>query len=384
MRVGNGRLAIGLTAIAVLAVAGGAAFAADRGPETSSTAALPLAPIASKTSVPTVKPSAASGAAVPTVSVKLGDLPTGRSPQMAYLSGRVVRGGLGGDITVPGKQTIMGAVRYDGDAMVILEVGLGGSELVQVDGSTGIVPDSRIPDVGSLVTSVDEDMIAFGTARQNADHTAKQGNTVYLRTSVDEKELHRPDDWASNVLAVVGDTVYFAAQTDRDDQTSTLNAWHWKTGKVDLLSSFKSPAGVDFQGARGVDQLSGAAQTFCSAIRQLADGKQLWRTCEYSLNGFTPGGGTVFATPDFRGEGSDPSTTAIDSRTGEVLREWTGVQFRGTVAEDDDHLLMVVDTGENTAAAIIRCSIGSGSCELATTPTKTARRDDLWLLGSRT
>ncbi|MFF1818565.1 hypothetical protein ACFVWG_14785 [Kribbella sp. NPDC058245] len=372
MRPGNGRLAIGLTAIAVLAVAGGAAFAADRGPTTSpSTAALPLAPTP-------------SGDAVPTVSVNLAELPTGRSPQVAYLSGRVVKGGLGGDITVPGKQAIMGAVRYDGEAMVILEVGVGGSELVQVSESTGIEPGTRIPDVASLVTSVDEDMIAFGTARRNADNTSARGNTVYLRSSFVDEELRRPNDWASTVLAVVGDTVYFAAQTDRDGQTSTLNAWHWKTGKVDLLSSFKSPADVDFQGARGVDQLSGAAQTFCSAIRQLADGKQLWRTCEYSLNGFTPGGGTVFATPDFRGEGGDPSTTAIDSRTGEVLRRWTGVQFLGTVAEDDDHLLMAVDTGENTAGAIIRCSIGSGSCELATSVAKTARRDDLRLLGSRT
>ncbi|NEA35550.1 hypothetical protein [Streptomyces sp. SID13031] len=57
------------------------------------------------------------------------------------------------------------------------------------------------------------------------------------------------------------------------------------------------------------------------------------------------------------------------------------LQFLGTTAEDDDHLLMVVDTGENTASAIIRCSIASGACELATTPARTSRRDALRLTG---
>lgn len=314
------------------------------------------------------------------VKVDLAKLSPGRAPQVAYVDGRVIKGGLGENVTVPGKQEIFRAVRYDGDAMVVLEVGLGGSELVRVSKDKGILP-GRTPDVASLVTSVDEDTLAYGTARSNADHTSRQGNAVYWRNAFTDNKLDRPHDWASKVLAVAGETVYFAASTDRDGETSTLNAWHTQTGKVDLLKSFKFPAGVDFQGTNGVDQIAGAAQTFCSAVRALADGKQLWRTCEYSLNGFTPDGQTLFATPDFRNGGSDPSTTAIDARSGTVRRQWTGVQFLGATAEDDEHLLMVVDTGENTASAIVRCSIESGACELATTPARTPRRDALRLLG---
>ncbi|ADB32053.1 hypothetical protein Kfla_2988 [Kribbella flavida DSM 17836] len=52
------------------------------------------------------------------------------------------------------------------------------------------------------------------------------------------------------------------------------------------------------------------------------------------------------------------------------------------MAEDDDHLLMVADTGENTRAAIIRCTISTGACELAT-PLAEHRRFDVRLLGAR-
>jgi hypothetical protein len=368
VRTGNGLLAIGVAAVAVLAVVGGGAVAARRSPAASSSAAAePLAPSVTPTTPHTVK-------------LNLAKLRTGRAPQVAYVSGRVIKGGLGEDITVPGQQEIIRVARYDGDAMVILEVGMGGSELVQVDKTRGILPE-RTPDVASLVTSVNEDAIAYGTARTNADHTSKQGNVVYWRNNFDDSKLNRPDDWASKVLAVVGTTVYFAASTDSNGETSTLNSWDTRTGKVDLLKSFKFPAGVDFQGTTGVDEIAGAAQTFCSAVRDLADGKQLWRTCEYSLNGYTPDGRTMFATPDFRGEGGDASTTAIDATSGDVRREWTGLQFFDATAEDDDHLLMVVDTGENTASAIIRCSIGSGACELATAPARTPRRDALRLTG---
>ncbi|GAA0943088.1 hypothetical protein GCM10009554_36160 [Kribbella koreensis] len=393
MKTGNGPLAMGVAAVAVLAVVSGGALAARRGPATSPSAeAQPLTASATPTPKP-AKPSATpstpkpsptpvttpSGPVIPTVKIDLAKLPTGREPQVAYLDGRVFKGGLGGDITIPGSQSILRAVRYDGDAMVVREVGLGGSELVRVN-LDGVLP-GRTPDVASLVSSVNEDAIAYGTARSNADHTRRKGNAVYWRNAFADNKLDRPNDWYSTVLAVVDTTVYFAAGTDPSEPDATLNVWHTQTGKVEVLKSFKTPAGVDFQGTDGVDQLEGAEQTFCSAVRALADGAQLWRTCEYSLDGFTPDGQTVYATPDFHNGGSNPTTTAIDSKSGTVRRQWTGVEFLATTAEDDDHLLMAVDTGENTASAIIRCSIGSGACELATKPAKHAQRDALRVMG---
>jgi hypothetical protein len=36
------------------------------------------------------------------------------------------------------------------------------------------------------------------------------------------------------------------------------------------------------------------------------------------------------------------------------------------VPEDDQHLLLLADDGEQTPASIVRCTITSGACELAT------------------
>jgi hypothetical protein len=55
----------------------------------------------------------------------------------------------------------------------------------------------------------------------------------------------------------------------------------------------------------------------------------------------------------------------LDGEKGDLLHEWSGT-FRQTVAEDDQHLLLLADDGEGTKASIIRCTITTGACELAT------------------
>ncbi|TCN39085.1 hypothetical protein EV644_10754 [Kribbella orskensis] len=403
----NGALAVGVAAAAVLAVFSGGALAAQRGPTAGGRGAAPLPagpsptasspkPSATPSSTPSTKPApkpTPSRPGIPaTVTIDLAKLQLGRAPQQPYLEGRVVKGGPGTDHTIPGKQNILQALQFGTQLIALLEVGEGGSELVTVDtnaGRPGFGP-LRIPDVASLAGSLDVTEYAFATAPQNPDHTRAKGSAVYWSNGLplpDEKEfpsrkLERPNDWGSRVLAVVGDTVYFASDTDPNGITSALNEWNSKTGKVTRLRSFKSPFRVDYQGRTGVDQIAGAAQTFCSALREVDNGKQLWRTCEYALNGFTPDGRTVYATPDFRGGGSDPFTAALDAWTGELRRKWAGAQFLHALAEDDDHLLMVADNGEGTKSAIIRCSITTGGCELATPLTKIPRHD-LRLLGAQ-
>ncbi|QNE20360.1 hypothetical protein F1D05_23695 [Kribbella qitaiheensis] len=368
----NGVLVAGVAAVAVLAVVGGGVVALRRTPQVSATAA--AAPLHES-------PSTTAGPATPVkVTLNLSKLPVGRAPQMSYLQGRTVRGGGGQDVTVPGKQNILDATRYDGSLLVLLEVGLGGSELARIDdGSTFAL--QRIPDVQSLVSSLDQQAVAYGTAPVNADHTRKKGSDVYWETSSGQRTLNRPDDWGTTVLGVAGSHVFFKSDTDRDGLTSTFSSWDAGTGKVTQLKSVRSPEGVNGAGTAVVDFVAGAAQNFCSTLTDTASGKQLWRTCEYAVNGFTPSGGTAIGTPDFRGGGSDPLVAALNAKDGSVQRQWSGPQFVQSVAEDDDHLLMVADTGENTRTAIIRCSIATGACELATPLTKAARYD-IRLLGA--
>jgi hypothetical protein len=277
---------------------------------------------------------------------------------------------------VPGKQNILDAARFDTSLLVILEVGLGGGELRRIDQGSTSFGGERMPDVQSLVSSLDQHTVAYGTAPVNADHTRKQGSAVYWEGSRSQaRALQRPDDWGSTVLGVVGYTVYFKSDTDRDGITSTFNSWNTTTGKVTKIKNVRSPEGVNTAGTAVVDFVAGAAQTFCSALTEIDSGKQLWRTCEYAVDGFTPGDGTAIGTPDFRNGGSDPLIAALNSHDGSVLRQWSGPQFVQTIAEDDDDLLMIADTGEGTPSGIVRCSISTGACELATPLTKSARFD---------
>lgn len=373
MRSRNGALAAGLAAVGAMAVVGGGVVAARQGPSADNAVAAGPLRNSSPESLGTK------------VELSLDQLPEGRAPQVAYLTGRVVGGGAGPEITVPGKQNILGAARYDGSLLVILEVGTGGAELAWIADSSGFEPKKRIPDVQSLVLSLDEDAVAYATARSNPDHTRARGNTVYWEgpgtEGTETRILRRPKDWASTVLGVVGEKVYFSSDTDPNGTTSALSVWDSATDEVQQIKAVKSPEGVNLDGTAAVDFVAGGAQTFCSAVTDLSSGSRRWRSCEYSVEGFTPDGRTALGAPDFRGGGSDPLLAALDASNGNVLREWSGAQFLETVAEDDDHLLAVTDTGEGTPGAIVRCTISTGSCELAT-PLSRTQRYDVRLLGA--
>jgi len=389
----NSPLIIAVAAVAVAAVVVGGAIAYQRGPEPENDAAAPLsAPVtpSATPSAPSAPPATPSKKVPVERKLNLAKLPAGRAPEVSYLEGRIVRGGGGADFTVPGKQNILRAARFNTSLLVILEVGLGGGELARIEENKTEFAPERIPDVQSLVSSTDDRTVAYATAPQNPDHTRKQGSAVYWespdpkRAGVDavvRRSLKRPNDWGSTVLGVVGYLVYFKSDTDRDGTTSTFSSWDADTGKVTQYKSVRSPEGVNVAGTAVVDFVAGAAQTFCSAVTAIESGKRLWRTCQYAVNGFTPGGGVAIGTPDFRGGGSDPLVAALKSNDGSLQRQWSGPQFVQSIAEDDDHLLMIADTGEGTATAIVRCRISTGACERAT-PLAKAARYDLRFLGA--
>jgi hypothetical protein len=311
---------------------------------------------------------------------------------VSYLAGRVLRGGGGPTVTIPGKQRVAQAVRFGSDILVILELEPGHTELARMGGfGSGFAPQ-RIADVKSLVTTLDGTRVAYATARW--DRGSLQGNAVYWESDVtDRRVLHRPSDWATRVLGVVGDTVYFESDTDQNGTTSTLNEWQSKTGKVTRIKVEGSPRGVNHAGTVVVDDAGGSAQNFCSTVVDIDSLEQQWKTCDYLPRGFTPGDGIVIGTPDLTAGGGDPLIAAIDAHSGKLVRQWTGARFVHAVAEDDKHLLITAYEGTGagplgeppaTDSAIIRCAIDTGGCELATKPARTpeARTGDLALIGA--
>lgn len=335
------------------------------------------------------RPAARPAAAVPLrgdpieSEVELAKLPRGRDPQIAYLAGRVLTGGAGTDLVIPGRQKILTAARYYGSALIVLQKGPAGSELARIDGDDGFQPE-RIADVRSLVSSPSQDAAAYATVRTVGGSRAK-GSTIYWQSGgTDERRtLQRPDDWGATVLAVLGNTVYFAAPTGPGTAKSVLNSWDSASGKVARLKGVVEPAVADYLGKQVVTRDSATSARGCSAVVDLGSGRRVWESCDYRLGGFAFDGKTVFGTARTDADTFEAwRAGALDTRTAALKRRWTGVRFLAGVAEDDDHVLFVADTGTGSRGAIIRCAIGTGGCELATELTKTSQ-SDLQLLGAR-
>jgi hypothetical protein len=378
------RLIVLVAGLTVAAVTTGATLAIRKVPQDSVSAAGPLSGAPTTTpppssSKPPQTPSTTPSTPHPTeVKVDLSKLPQGQAPQMAYMVDRTVRGGTGPVATVPGKQPIQQVVRFGGGLLAVVYTGEVTTELRRLEPYAEAFSPGRVTGVTNLVGSAEEDLAAYAVESQSAIYWLDSRDTELVQRS-----LKRPEYGRTKVLAVRGDLVYFSAEGKGYPAPETSYRWNSKTGQVTAVKTVHSFEGLNTAGTAAVDFISGAAQTFCSAVTELDSGKRRLRTCKYSLDGFTPDDRTVVASEDFRGSGAEALTAALDVTTGHVRRQWVGVDFVMAVAEDDDHLLMVVDTGEQTPIGIIRCSIGTGICELALAPDRYGR-DKVQLLGART
>jgi hypothetical protein len=388
----NGRLVALVASVAVAAVAVGGAVAYSRGPHSDGGTAAPLAAPGTPTTTPTT-PSTPStktptpGTPTPTVTpsktpdkpsgpvkitLNLAKLPRGRDPQVPYLVGRVVRGGAGGPETIPGKADIQQVTRVNGLVLAVVSKGFG-TELLKLGPGTGAV--ERIPDVSAVVTSTDGALAAYSTTRIGTQSEALKGGTLYSDNGgMDLQKLDQPAAWGLRVLAVVDGTVYFEAG-DKEGAPSQLHSWKPGATKATRIK-VNSPTGISADGKLVVSMGLITDGGSCSDVTEIATGKRLWKTCESSIEGFTPDGRTAFGGPAYADGYCSRTASALDALTGVILREWSNCFFQ-TVPEDDQHLLIVADAengggGDGTGErAILRCNITTGACELATALTRT-------------
>jgi hypothetical protein len=367
----RGRLIALVAAAAVAAVATGGALAYRQGPEDGRTTAAPLqlasspAPTpapASKTPTPSSTPSGPT-----TVQLNVGKLPTGRTPQIPYLVGREVRGGPGQPIQIPGSGGILDFARLTTDVLAIVLTDQS-SNLLQLDYSD---VRQRIPGVTSLVASADNTAAAYAVGTPSWRGGMTKGGVVYAQESMDPeaRRLNLPSSWQVEVLAYREGTVYFRAA---ESEKGALKLYEWKPGaaKASLVKTVGHPTAIAKDGTVAASMSLLTDGGSCSTVIAIATGRQLWRTCENQLSGFTPDGRTVVGTPS-NGEGyCSDAIAALDATTGNLLREWKGC-FQDAVPEDDQHLLIVAvvsggggDPG--TKSAIIRCDVTTGGCERAT------------------
>ncbi|MGW6197107.1 hypothetical protein ACWF0M_13255 [Kribbella sp. NPDC055110] len=378
MRVQNGRLVALVAAVAVAAITGGGALAYRQGPQANAEAdAAPLssspspAPSTPTKSTPTVKPtstgtpsskpSTTSAGPVKT-KIDLKKLTPGRTPQITYLSGRTIRGGAGEDVKVPGTTDIQEVARLGSSSLAVVTKGFG-NEMLTLDSQGNVT--QRTPDVTQIVTTDDGSAAAYAGTKLKDTGEQTAGATIYAEQAEAQgvQKITVPDIWNTTLEAYVDGKVYFDASPTQDG-ASALYEWTPGESKATLLKSIPKALAVSGAGTAGsLTTLSD--QSSCSSLLTVPAGKRLWRTCDYLITGFTPDGATVIAGSKYQDGYGDGIAAVLDAKNGSLLHEWSGV-FRQAVPEDDQHILLLADTGDQTPASIVRCTISTGACELAT------------------
>lgn len=100
-------------------------------------------------------------------------------------------------------------------------------------------------------------------------------------------------------------------------------------------------------------------------MNELATGRSLWRTCDHEIRSFTPDGRIAIAGPAYADGWAASSVSALDVADGNLLRQWTGAAFVASRAEDDQHVLLLIDDKESMPRGVLRCAVPTGTCELA-------------------
>ncbi|HET6989296.1 MAG TPA: hypothetical protein VFI00_21895 [Kribbella sp.] len=385
MRPKNGRLIALVAAVAVAAIAIGGALAYRQGPQNAALAeAAPLSgstsptrtstptPAPSKTPTPSTTtqqpptPSAPVTSSGPTkITLNVSKLPKGRAPQIPYLVGRELLGGAGSATKIPGTGGVVDVGRLD-DTVLAVVLTDNGTELVKVRDDAVV---RRTAGVSSLVTSTDQSGAAYAASRPSSLGAAEKGGVVYAESGDSVRSLKLPNSWNLGVLALVDGKVYFRSGDTRDGAWK-LYAWSPGDANATVIKTVTSPTALSGNGrvAAAVSLINDSGS--CSSIVEVATGRQLFRTCENMVTGFTPDGLTAIGGAAYGDGYCETAQAALESNTGRLVREWKGC-FHQAVAEDDQHLLMVaVASGgggdPGTKSAIIRCTVNTGACELAT------------------
>jgi hypothetical protein len=241
---------------------------------------------------------------------------------------------------------------------------VGGSELLKV-GSVGEV--ERVPDVTNVVTTDDQTAAAYATQPRGKAGDNVRGGVIYARTAGGGQvhKLSLPTLWEPRVLAYAEGKVFFRAGAEVNAAVWSLYSWTPGSAEATQVKTIESPTAVTRDAKIAASRTVAGEYGTCSNVTEIATGKRLWRTCEYQVDGFTPDGTVAIGGPHYADGYAPLQTSALDARTGNLLREWSGAAFSETFVEDDQHFLIIADDGPETPHGIIRCTLPTGSCELA-------------------
>jgi hypothetical protein len=351
-----------VTVVAVAAVVVGGFVASRRAPESQAGTAAPLV-------TPAHTPEQLTFTGPKVVPIDVRKLPVGAAPQLTYLRDRTVYGA-GTPVKVPGRVEIDAVARLHDAVLTVQLRTVRDPVLVILDASGKQI--GQVPRVDSLVTSTDGQAAAYASGgRYTTEEKLGEGGTVYYRRSATGpvKQLAQPHVSDLRVLGVTNDTVYFQSS---DDLTGPWNFYRWQVDqpKPTRISTVRSPIAVSGDGTLVAGLASQNDSGMCTTLMTATTGSQRWRSCEYQLTRFSPGNTFTIGIPAGSNPYGDLENVALDPKTGNQLRKWTGPSLRDARPEDGDHVVLAWhDKPEpGSRSALVRCTVSSGKCELATPP----------------
>jgi hypothetical protein len=372
-----------VTGVAVAAVVAGALVAAQQTPTLAAASGGGVNPIDSVSKpvpTPSTTPNRPPGTspATPTGSVKkmldLTKLKQGAAPVISYVDGRTVHVG-DTEFTLPAADgPVWDIARTTTGALVLHSPKDDGKGVLTTwsDGSRG----ESVNDVSTVLSSADQSSSAYAVQPTGADGTELPRFTLIWRDnpSGEKYSLQRTGEHGPIVHAVQGSEVYFSALSKSEKQT--LYKWTAGDDAPRPVSAVPTPSAVSSDLRLAASIVSQVDDGSCSALIDLASAKKRWSTCDYAVDELLGGSAFALGGPAYRDGYGDGLFAALDVKTGEAVREWSGgsaVAIISTVMEDADHVLVLAE--QNGKTAIARCAPGPGTCELAT-PLKNGTGND--------
>lgn len=317
----------------------------------------------SSTPTPTGKPSGtptSGGLTGPTViELEPDTYRRGAAPSIPYVDQRTL---IAGGTRATAKARVNAAARTSTGVLAIGSSDDGRTELQDFD-DTGRLR-RRVADVATVEASTDGLFSAYAT--QNRDAEVK-GSTITWQSHKTSQTLQvrRPNDFDVRVLYVNAGFVYFSSRPSVSGD-SRLYRWKLPSSVVEQVANVKNPLTLSPQGLQLAMLSSISDQGSCTAVVDATDTRiAYWRTCAFMVHSFSPKGRTVLAGAAYADGYGEGFAAVLDNSTGKVLRKWSGTVL-GSAYEDEDHVLLTADDDDDKRGAIVRCSISTGDCELAT------------------
>lgn len=291
------------------------------------------------------------------VELDLGDLPVGSAPAVPYLDGTT--------LVFDGEELDVGetpnsfnaALGSDGIVYYVSRVQGRPSELQRFSPTEGALSSLGTVESGPWA-SADGRYVLWG------QRAAGSREVVALDTETGQEYALPVDAGPGRVpLGVADGTAYLWS----GEQVET---WRFGEESASIDPAVQDAFVFSPAGTLRSDDTPGEGETGrCSTVVDQSTGEQLWDTCEHTVGGFTSDDRYAWGYSSDRVSISRGYNVVLHAASGdEVLRIEPGRRgdIFGNRLETDDTLLVLYSQGGQVA--VVRCTISTGACELATEP----------------